>query len=156
MTRGSVLISHRVVVVVRIKLYTALLAAPPTRCAYSASTEATSLPNDTNNRQSRTRLVQTNPNRDICAVSRFHRAFAVPSTMPLRAATAHMLALSSAPPSVSDDPSYPGSARALKGRHLTTRSSTRLNNKRRSSVGGSLFTMVPLHACYPLLYEDDY
>ena len=39
--------------------------------------------------------------------------------MPLRAATAHMLALSSAPPSVPDDPSCPGSARALKGRHLT-------------------------------------
>ena len=37
-----------------------------------------------------------------------------------------------------------------------TRSSTRLNNKRRFSVGGNLFTMVPLHACYPLLYEDDY
>ena len=37
-----------------------------------------------------------------------------------------------------------------------TRSSTRLNNKRRFSVSGSLFTMVPLHACYPLLYEDDY
>ena len=114
------LISHRRVVVVRFKLYTALLAAPPTRCAYSASAKATSLPDDTDNRQSCTRLVQTNPNRDICAVSRFHRAFAVPSTMPLRAATAHMLALSSAPPSVPDDPSCPGSARALKGRHLTS------------------------------------
>ena len=121
MTCGSILISHRRVVVVRFKLYTALLAAPPTRCAYSASAKATSPPDDPNNRQFRTRLVQTNPNRDICAVSRFHRAFAVPSTMPLRAATAHMLALSSAPPSVPDDPSCPGFARAPKGRHLTSR-----------------------------------
>ena len=56
--------------------------------------------------------------------------------MPLRAVTAHMLALSSAPPSVPDDPSYPGSARALKGRHLTISESShrRTETERQSTL----------------------